>query len=167
MTVNISVPLFLEGSENVDNRARHILRCCQRKAPLHVGAYIIMHEVHIIDTWGHKPSVTKYTWYTCTQFWWIKSIVINLALPELTKLWHFQYFLKIFGNDNFIPCRIGEPWENEFSGEQGKHNSSYLYTRNSSKNQSKNWALFSWNCKISNDLPIQTYTQCKSNSYQT
>ena len=56
------VHLSLEGSENIDNGARRILLRCQRKAPLHVGAYIIiMHEVHIIDTWGHKTSVTKYT----------------------------------------------------------------------------------------------------------
>ena len=26
---------------------------------------IIMLKVHIIDTWGHKPSVTKYTFYMC------------------------------------------------------------------------------------------------------
>ena len=30
--------LSLEGSENVDYGARRILLCCQRKAPLHVGA---------------------------------------------------------------------------------------------------------------------------------
>ena len=149
----------LEGSENVDNGARRILLRCQRKAPLHMGVYIIMHKVHIIDTWVHKPSVTKYTLYTCT-----KSNVIEAALPKLTKLWHIQYFLKSLRVITPHPMSLGEPSENEFSGEQGNHNTSYLYTRNSSKTQSENWALFSWN---SNDPPIQTYTQCKSNSYQT
>ena len=38
------VHLSLEGSENVDNGARRILLRCQRKAPLHVGAYIINHH---------------------------------------------------------------------------------------------------------------------------
>ena len=38
------VHLSLEGSENVDYGARRILLRCQRKAPLHVGAYIINHH---------------------------------------------------------------------------------------------------------------------------
>ena len=58
--------------------------------------------------------------------------MIEAATPKLTKLWHIQYFLKSFGLITPHPMSLGEPSENEFSGEQGKHNTSYLYTRNQS-----------------------------------
>ena len=57
------VHLSLEGSENIDNGARRILLCCQRKAPLHVGAYIIiMHEVGEVDG---EAGLVERTW-ECT-----------------------------------------------------------------------------------------------------
>ena len=42
------------------------------------------------------------------------------------------------------------------------HNTSYLYTRNLSKNQSENWALFSWNCKISTTSQLKLTHSAKA-----
>ena len=39
---------------------------------------------------------------------------------------NIQYFLKSLGVIAPHPMLLGEPSENEFSGEQGKHNTSYL-----------------------------------------